>query len=67
LDNAVACLKLGGRIVYSTCSIEAQENQEQIDRFLADHPNFKLIDTREALPFKDGTDGAFAARLERSQ
>jgi 16S rRNA (cytosine967-C5)-methyltransferase len=34
--------------------------------FLTDHPELKLVSTREALPFKDGTDGAFAARIERA-
>jgi 16S rRNA (cytosine967-C5)-methyltransferase len=59
------CLKPGGRIVYSTCSIEREENLGLVETFLADHPELKLVSTREALPFKDGTDGAFAARIER--
>jgi 16S rRNA (cytosine967-C5)-methyltransferase len=64
LENALPCLKPGGRLVYSTCSIETAENQEQVDAFLADHPELRLTATREALPFRDGTDGAFAARIE---
>jgi len=64
LENAVPCLKPGGRIVYSTCSIDRDENLGLIEAFLADHPEFKLHSTREALPFRDKTDGAFAARLE---
>ncbi|MFT3991101.1 MAG: transcription antitermination factor NusB [Luteolibacter sp.] len=63
LENAVPCLKPGGRIVYSTCSIEKDENLALVEAFLADHPEFKLADHREILPFKDGTDGAFAALL----
>jgi len=63
LENAVPCLKPGGRIVYSTCSIEADENADQVERFLADHPEFKLAGSRQILPFRDGTDGAYAARL----
>jgi 16S rRNA (cytosine967-C5)-methyltransferase len=63
LENALPCLKPDGRIVYSTCSIEREENLGQIEAFLADHPELKLVSTREALPFKDGTDGAFAARI----
>ena len=65
LENSLVCLKPGGRIVYSTCSIEHTENLDLIEAFLADHPEFELIATRDALPFRDQTDGAFAARLER--
>ena len=64
LENALPCLKPGGRLVYSTCSIEAEENQDQVETFLADHPEWRVTATREALPFRDGTDGAFAARIE---
>jgi 16S rRNA (cytosine967-C5)-methyltransferase len=65
LENALPCLKPGGRIVYSTCSIENEENLGQIEAFLADHPELRLVSTRDALPFRDHTDGAFAARIER--
>lgn len=64
LENAVACLKPGGRIVYSTCSIEHTENLGLVEAFLADHPELSLCGTRDALPFRDQTDGAFAARIE---
>ena len=64
LENALPCLKPGGRIVYSTCSIEHDDNLGQIESFLADHPDLKLVATREALPFKNKTDGAFAALIQ---
>ena len=64
LENALPCLKPGGRLVYSTCSIEPEENLGQIEAFLADHPDLRLHSTREALPFRDHTDGAFAARIQ---
>ena len=65
LENALPCLKPGGRIVYSTCSIEAEENADLIISFLADHPELHLAGSRQALPQRDGTDGAYAARLEK--
>ena len=65
LENALPCLKPGGRLVYSTCSIEREENLGQVEAFLADHPELELKAVREALPFRDQTDGAFAARIER--
>jgi 16S rRNA (cytosine967-C5)-methyltransferase len=64
LEHALPCLKPGGRLVYSTCSLEHAENLGQIEAFLAAHPTLTLHSTRQALPFRDATDGAFAARLE---
>lgn len=66
LENALPCLKPGGRLVYSTCSIDAVENERQIEGFLAAHPELRLAGARAALPFRDGTDGAYAARIERA-
>jgi 16S rRNA (cytosine967-C5)-methyltransferase len=63
LENALPCLKPGGRLVYSTCSLEHAENLGQIEAFLAAHPGLTLHSTRDALPFRDHTDGAFAARI----
>jgi 16S rRNA (cytosine967-C5)-methyltransferase len=67
LEHAVPCLKPGGRIVYSTCSIEAEENDEFIEAFGEKHPELRLTGKRRALPFTDHTDGSFAARLEQSE
>lgn len=65
LKNSLPCLKHDGRIVYSTCSIDPEENRELIDRFLTNHPEWKLADEVIITPMKDGSDGAYAARLER--
>ena len=64
LDNALTCLKPGGRLVYSTCSIEPDENDGQISAFLQEHPELELKKSHQLLPFKDGIDGAFAALLQ---
>ena len=63
LENALPCLKPGGRIVYSTCSIEAEENDALVASFLKDHPELRLEKQHQALPQTDGTDGAYAALL----
>jgi len=65
LANALPCLRPGGRIVYSTCSIEDSENRELVRDFLAEHEELKLVNDRRILPFEHHTDGAYAARIER--
>ena len=49
LSAAAALLKPGGRLVYATCSVLAQENREVVDQFLADHPDFLAVSCRQAL------------------
>lgn len=66
LEAALPCLKAGGRIVYSTCSIDPEENLDQVKKFEADHQGVELGESRQLLPFKDECDGAFAAVLVRS-
>lgn len=55
----------GGRIVYSTCSNEPEENEEQVAAFLAAHPDFHEVGRFASLPCDSGHDGAFACALER--
>ena len=66
LENALPCLKPGGRLVYSTCSIEAEENETLIASFLEKHPGLRLEKQHHAVPQVDGTDGAYAALLVTS-
>jgi 16S rRNA (cytosine967-C5)-methyltransferase len=65
LKQAGLKLKPGGVLVYSTCSLEPEENQEVVQEFLREHKKFKLESGRQLLPFADNVDGAFVARLER--
>jgi 16S rRNA (cytosine967-C5)-methyltransferase len=80
LRAASSVVKPGGLLVYSTCSLEPEENDEQIDHFLASNPGWRIDPPPDGvipsavldngrlrvLPQRDGTDGAFAARLRRS-
>ena len=50
LTHALPCIKEGGRIVYSTCSIENEENSDFITQFLADHSEWALDGEHKALP-----------------
>jgi 16S rRNA (cytosine967-C5)-methyltransferase len=66
LKLAATKLKLGGVLVYSTCSLEPEENSEVVKEFLREHENFRLETERELLPFADNVDGAYVARLKLS-
>ena len=79
LDGAATAVAPGGILVYSTCSIEPEENAEQVDRFLTRHPEFRREPTDRLpasllspegdltiLPQRHQVDGAFAARLRRT-
>ncbi|MFH0782323.1 MAG: 16S rRNA (cytosine(967)-C(5))-methyltransferase RsmB [Pseudomonadota bacterium] len=81
LGHAAELLAPGGILVYATCSLEPEENQEVVKDFLAAHPAFQLTDCTPQLPDSArrfvtdlcfaphpdaGIDGFFAARLQRS-
>jgi 16S rRNA (cytosine967-C5)-methyltransferase len=65
LRQVAALLKPGGTLVYSTCSLEPEENGHVVDEFLSEHPAFKLERMRELLPFVEGVDGTYVARMQR--
>jgi 16S rRNA (cytosine967-C5)-methyltransferase len=78
LQDAARFLRKGGRLVYATCSILPAENEEQVQRFLATNADFALVDPGRPeagrlahggmvrlTPASHGTDGFFAAVLER--
>jgi 16S rRNA (cytosine967-C5)-methyltransferase len=80
LQQAAKLVRPGGLLIYSTCSLELEENDQPVEVFLATHPEFTLEPPPEGtvpasvmdhgflrvLPQRHGTDGAFAARLRRA-
>ena len=51
-------------MVYSTCSLEPEENRQVVKQFLRERDEFKLENERELLPFVDRVDGAYVAVLK---
>lgn len=65
LRGTVPLLKTEGVLVYSTCSVEPEENEEVVRLIMEEFPFLKLLEQVSLLPFRDGFDGAFAAKLMR--
>ncbi len=79
LRAAAEIVKPGGLLIYATCSLEPEENDAQVESFLAEHADWQLEPPGEGavpasvldagrlrlLPHRHGVDGAFAARLRR--
>lgn len=65
LRDYTKMLKATGTLVYATCSILPQENEEQIQRFLSDNPDFQLIEEKHLTPHKNGFDGFYMAKLKK--
>ncbi|HZX74501.1 MAG TPA: RsmB/NOP family class I SAM-dependent RNA methyltransferase [Cyclobacteriaceae bacterium] len=58
-------LKVGGLMVYSTCSLFPSENEKQVEQFLKTKPNFQLIDQKWIMP-SEGFDGFYMALLKKA-
>lgn len=65
LDGAAGKVRVGGRIVYSTCSLEIEEDEGMVSGWLKDHPEFTKVRERKLFPPRDAVDGAYAAVLKR--
>jgi 16S rRNA (cytosine967-C5)-methyltransferase len=67
LAAGAAALRPGGALVYATCTISPQENEQVVERFLADHAGYALDgQALQTLAHRDRTDGFFFARLRRA-
>lgn len=66
LARAVDLVRPGGVVVYSTCSIEAREDEERARAFLAGRPDVTLEAEELVLPTRGGGDGGYMARLRKA-
>lgn len=66
LNNASKYLKNKGQILYSTCTIEREENEEVIQKFLDENKDFTKIYEKTFYPHIDGTDGFYICKLEKN-
>lgn len=82
LDTVCEYVKPGGTLVYSTCSILPEEDEEQIEAFLERHPEFEACELPETIPerfrqyrriglqlltYRDGVEGFYLCRMKRKQ
>ncbi len=77
LNSAKVALRVGGELVYSTCTFSKEENEGVVEKFLEENPEFELIDSEEAFGRNtleyakrifpmDGGEGHFAAKFRKN-
>ena len=67
LSSYCRMVRVGGWLVYSTCSVLPRENERQVERFLSENPGFRLLEQHSLLSGRDGYDGFYMALLERTE
>jgi len=65
LENYSQLVKVGGKMVYATCSIFPSENEKQVHGFLKNHPEFEFEKEHKVSPAKSGFDGFYMALMKR--
>lgn len=65
LERAASLVRTGGRLIYATCSLLSEENEDQVTAFLCRQAGFAQTEVLSLSPARHGTDGFFAAVLER--
>ncbi|MEM6910478.1 MAG: RsmB/NOP family class I SAM-dependent RNA methyltransferase [Verrucomicrobiota bacterium] len=66
IESAWQALKPGGRLVYSTCSLDPEENEAVVRTVSETLPGLLAIESRDTKPFREGVDGAYAALLRKA-
>ena len=63
LSNALDCTASGGVLVYSTCSVEPEENRQVVEGVLGERSGFRAVEYMDRLPGRDAGDGFFACKI----
>jgi 16S rRNA (cytosine967-C5)-methyltransferase len=66
LNRAEQYLKTGGYLSYITCSLTFDENEQQVEKFLSEHPNYKVIKQKRYSPYLTKTDGFFLCVMQKT-
>ena len=66
LSNALDCTASGGVLVYSTCSVEPEENRQVVEGVLAERSGFRAVEYMDRLPGRDAGDGFFACKISEA-
>ncbi len=67
LSSSSSYVKPGGTLVYSTCTINPEENEKVVDTFLKKHKDFEKVERTLLLPNVNGTDGFFICVMKRDE
>lgn len=65
LENSVKALSSGGTLVYSTCTFAREEDEEQVNNLLANHPELQLVEMKKLLPHEIRGEGHFYAVIKK--
>jgi len=65
LETSAGYLKKGGRLMYSTCTLNKRENEKVVERFLNNYNEYKVVEMKTVFPGENGGDGFFYSIMER--
>ena len=65
LETVCQYVKVGGTLLYSTCTMDKMENEDNVTWFLKQHPQFELVKMQQIFPQKTYGDGFFLAKLQK--
>lgn len=66
LEASYNLVKKGGYYIMSTCTINSNENEDQIKKFINNHPEYEIVEERKILPFEYLTDGFYICKMRRN-